>query len=212
MRNAFALALLLGCAESSTPSADTAAPADDTASADAAVEPDVAPEPEGSYYDFIVAFGTSKLQQRYKGILAPEKVSFGCTHIGPAKSLAIEFTYPDPYATINLNFGFVRGSDVHDITIETEGSFPWGKGAVNAPPSFKLVATDGAGSPQLTLGSWVDTAEGTLHIDRWGKTGGEVVEGRIEGTVVNDGAFPADAVIQGSFRVELPPEEGCGGT
>lgn len=204
------LLFLVACSDpaSDAVATDTSTAADE-ASADTS---DVAEAPQGSYYDFIVAFGTSKLQQRYHGTLAPEKISFGCTHIAPAKSLAIEFVYPEPFATINLNLGFVRESNTHPLTIEGPGVYPWGTGEVNAPPSFKLVAVDGNGSPQLTLGTWVPGAQGTVTITEWGTTGGEVVEGRIDGTLVNDGAFDAKAVIQGSFRIELPPEAGCGGT
>jgi len=187
--------------------ADTAAPMD--AASD--VTTDVGPAVDESSYSFTVAL-PSGVAQTYAGVLVPSQhISFGCTHLPPpVRSLAVEVTYPKPFSTLSMNLGFVIGDPEHPLTIDDVGVFPWGQGGVNSPPAFKLITKDGAGGPQLTLASWVSGASGTVDILKWSIAEDGVVEGRIQGTLKNEGRIDATATISGEFRLVLPAPEGCG--
>jgi hypothetical protein len=189
-------------------SADTAGATDTSGAGDAAETA----ETPASYYDLTIVM-PSGLQQRYNDEILPEFISFGCSHLPPpVRSLAVERTYPKPFTVLSLNLGFVIGDEAdHPLTLGDIGVYPWGTGATNAPPSFKLVAKDGPGGPQYTFASWPATASGKVTILSFGDSEGEIVEGRIEGTLVNAEGSPVEAAILGEFRIVLPAAEQCGG-
>lgn len=161
----------------------------------------------GSFYSLEIITPSGLLQTFERQIdEAPYVVAFGSSHIAPAVSLAIEDTFYKPYATVTFNFGFVVGSNDYAVTIEEEGKWTWGKGEKNAPPGFKITMKDN--NIQKTFVSWHAKSEGDFLITKWGKNEGTIVEGKIEGTLINEGDPNADApetaTVSGKFHFILP--------
>ena len=151
----------------------------------------------------------SGLVQTYERDLddRPWVIAFGSSHIAPAVSLAVEDSWDKPYTVITFNLGFTVGSNDHDVTIDEEGVWDWGSAAINAPPGFKIYMKDN-GKPR-TMVSWEDGASGKYLITKWGTETGQVIEGKIEGTLVDENSVGKDTgletgTIDGHFRLILP--------
>lgn len=157
---------------------------------------------EGSFYDLVVVL-PSGLQQKLKGeILSETHIAYGSTHIAPAVSLAVNVTYSTPFAIIGLNLGFVKDSNDHAITIEDVGEWAWGTGSADVPPTVSLVMQDN--NIQRTFASWTPGASGSYIISQWGTEPGDIIEGTVNGKLVNDGPEAVEATITGDFRIVLP--------
>ena len=160
-----------------------------------------------SYYRLELAV-TGGLAQVYQRQLddKPSALAFGSAHIAPAVSLAIEDDFPNPFAVVTINFGFVVGSNDHPVTIDDVGSPSFGTGAPNAPPGVKIQMTD-QGVPR-TFVSWETGASGRFVVTSWGIQLGDVVEGTIEGTLVDEQSVakgePVTATLSGTFRLIMP--------
>lgn|GEM_PF-2638359 len=178
------------------------------------VEPELPPpaqtcaEKAGSCYSLEIVL-PSGLVQTFERDLddRPWVISFGSAHIGPAVSLAVEDTWEKPYTVVTFNLGFVVGSNDHDITIHETGVWPWGSGEVNAPPGFKIYLKDN-GKPR-ELASWLDGASGEYLIKKWGTEVGQVIEGNLQGTLVDKNSVGKETGIEtgtvtGLFRLILP--------
>ena len=137
----------------------------------------------------------------------PWVIAFGSSHIAPAVSLAIEDTWDKPYTVVTFNLGFTVGSNDYDVTIEDQGVWDWGTGSVNAPPGFKIYFKDN-GKPR-TMVSWEDGSSGKYLIPKWGTETGQVIEGKIEGTLVDENSVGKETgletgSVEGHFRLILP--------
>lgn len=161
----------------------------------------------GSYYKLTVVL-PSGLSQEFEKQLDDKSsaIAFGSSHIAPAVSLTVEDTFFKPFATVTLFFCFVVGSNDHAVTITEEGKWDWAKGEENAPPGFKIQMKD-QGLPRLMV-SWEDESEGSLLITKWGTSEGEIVQGKISGTIVDQNALANGKVetgtVDGEFRLILP--------
>lgn len=162
---------------------------------------------QGNFYQITLVF-PSGVQQVYTRNLdeAPGAFAFGSTHIGTAVSLAINDVLYDPFASIAFNFGFVVGSNDYPVTITDTGKWAWGNGSTNAPPGLKIETKD-AGIPRKFV-SWLEGAEGSYTMTKWGTNSGDRVAGTITGTLVNDGPDPVTAYLEGEFQFFLPEKAG----
>jgi hypothetical protein len=161
----------------------------------------------GSYYSLEIVLPSGLLQTFEKQLDEKDTaLAFGSSHIAPAVSLAIEDTFTKPFATVTFNFGFVVGSNDFAVTIEDEGKWAWGQAENNAPPGFKIELKD-QGVPRRMV-SWKEGAEGHYLITKWGVSTGEIVQGKIKGTLVdesyNGDDGPKAGTVNGEFRLILP--------
>ena len=195
-----ALLHFAGCGETNDTLTTTDEPAD-VISEDATEDEDVV-DRDGSYFLLEVIY-PSGTQVIYDEVLLDSHISYGSQHIGSAVALTIEKKLSAPFAVINLNLGFVVGSNDYPVTIEDIGAWPWTQAQSELPPSMKIIATDGSG-PQLNFSSWVDGASGKYLITRWGVAPGDAIEGSLSGTLKNDGPVNATAEVKGTFRVFIP--------
>ena len=157
---------------------------------------------DGSYFVLEVTYPSGNTVT-YDEDLLSSHISYGSQHIGSAVALTVEKKLSAPFAVINLNFGFVVGSNDYPVTIDEVGAWPWTQAQTELPPSMKIIATDGSG-PQLNFSSWLDGASGQYLITRWGVTPGSAIEGSLTGTLRNDGPVDATAEVTGTFRVFIP--------
>jgi len=200
-----------GAADDTDDPADAGATTgDDVASEEVNNTPDEGDGPlqkGGAYYQLTITL-PSGLQQTFEKQLDEKatSIAFGSAHIAPAVSLTVEDQFYKPFATVTLFFGFVVGSNDHAMTIEEEGKWEWGKGSKNAPPGVKIDTKD-QGKPRLMVSS-DDEADGAFLITSWGTAGGELVEGKVKGTLVDalakEKGKTETASIEGEFRLLLP--------
>lgn len=193
---------LLACGGSSTTDTPPADAGADLGPADAGIDTGGIQE-GGSYYSLTLVL-PSGLSQHFERQIDenPEVLAYGEAHIAPARSLAIEDTFTKPFASVTLNFGFVIASNDHPLTISEEGKWDFGKGDENAPPAFKIETKD-AGKPRKLV-SWVDGTSGGYLITKWGPEEGDVVQGKISGTLVDLNEPEKTATVEGEFRLILP--------
>ena len=191
---------LISCGDDSE--APAPEPITDTGASDVTEEvPDTA-DRDGSYFLLEVTYPSGNTVI-YDEALLDSQISYGSQHIGSAVALTVEKKLSAPFAVINLNFGFVVGSNDYPVTINEVGIWPWTQASSELPPSMKIIATDGSG-PQFNFSSWVDGASGQYAITRWGIGPGELIEGTVNGTLKNDGPLDATAEVKGTFRVFIP--------
>ena len=204
----FSLCFALACSDDATEEPPPPEETPDTSAEDSAESDTKRSVTQGSYYTLTVV-GPSGLQQKYERNIdeKPYVVAFGSSHIAPAVSLAIEDTFYDPFAVVTFNLGFVVGSNDHEVTIDDTGGWDWGLGANNAPPGFKITMKDG--NVQREFVSWLEGADGRFIISRWGTNTGDVIEGSIQGTLINNGPDAVTATVDGKFQFFLP-EKGQG--
>ena len=121
--------------------------------------------------------------------------AFGSTHIAPAVSFAVmdQMTFP---RTLNIifNFGIVVASDA--LPVQTTGTGTYAFQA--SPPDIEVVVKG------LEYHSTEAGAAGSIVIDAWSVTTGDVVSGTFSGTLVAEGGTGASIDVAGSFHFILP--------
>ncbi|TNF28384.1 MAG: hypothetical protein EP329_17990 [Deltaproteobacteria bacterium] len=107
--------------------------------------------------------------------------AFGSTHIAPAVSLAVSDNVISPRTIyLTLNFGIVIPSFDYSIDVDGPGEYPFVPAEVSNPPEIELTISG------LEYRSHVAGSDGSISIEQWSTTPGEVVSGTFSGRVLQD--------------------------
>ena len=130
--------------------------------------------------------------------------AFGSTHIAPAVSFAMSDSVIAPRTIFfTLNFGVVVPSTELSIDVAGPDTYPFVAAADSEPPELELTISG------LEYRSHIAGSDGSIVIEQWSTTTGDVVSGTFSGRVLQDTVQPDKrwVDVDGWFHFILPPSE-----